>query len=178
MSSSEIGSSLDTSVIMRLLTGLQRLLSMPSFVLHPRLLTPLATEGLATAKPGFLDRLIHAEATTARLPLVNFEKTAARLPHTQLLKATDCSTTARQSPHSRALTLYQLAGGLAMVKIRTVSLEALQRDKRRTRERDELRLARGEVTQEQMEAVTSRIPSDAKITILNLRETLERYYGK
>jgi predicted nucleic-acid-binding protein len=71
------------------LTGLQQLLSMPTFVLHPQLLTLLATEGLATAKPGFLDRLIHAEATTARLPLVTFEKAAARLPHTQLLKATD-----------------------------------------------------------------------------------------
>ncbi|MEO8614200.1 MAG: PIN domain-containing protein [Luteolibacter sp.] len=71
------------------LTGLQRLLSMPTFVVHPQLLTLLATEGLATAKPGFLDRLIHAEATTARLPLVTFEKAAARLPHTQLLKAAD-----------------------------------------------------------------------------------------
>ncbi len=71
------------------LTGLQGLLSMPTFVLHPQLLPLLATEGLATAKPGFLDRLIHAEATTARLPLVTFEKAAARLPHTQLLMAAD-----------------------------------------------------------------------------------------
>ena len=71
------------------LTGLQHLLSMPTFVVHPQLLPLLATEGLATAKPGFLDRLIHAEATTARLPLVTFKKTAARLPHTQLLKPAD-----------------------------------------------------------------------------------------
>ncbi len=71
------------------LTGLQQLFSIPTFVLHPQLLPLLATEGLATAKPGFLDRLIHAEATTARLPLVTFEKAAARLPHTQLLKAAD-----------------------------------------------------------------------------------------
>jgi predicted nucleic-acid-binding protein len=71
------------------LTGLQRLLSMPTFVVHPQLLPLLATEGLATAKPGFLDRLIHAEATTARLPLVTFEKAAARLPHTLLLTAAD-----------------------------------------------------------------------------------------
>ena len=71
------------------LAGLQCLLSMPTFVVHPQLLPLLATEGLATAKPGFLDRLIHAEATTARLPLVTFEKAAARLPHTQLLKAAD-----------------------------------------------------------------------------------------
>jgi hypothetical protein len=47
----------------------------------------LSIEGLATAKPGFLDRLIHAEATASQLPLVTFEKAAARLPHTQLLKA-------------------------------------------------------------------------------------------
>jgi predicted nucleic-acid-binding protein len=72
------------------ITGLQQLLSMPTFVLHPQLLPLLATEGLATAKPGFLDRLIHAEATTAHLPLVTFEKAAARLPHTQLLKTKDC----------------------------------------------------------------------------------------
>ncbi len=71
------------------LTGLQRLLSMPTFVVHPQLLPLLATEGLAIAKPGFLDRLIHAEATTARLPLVTFEKAAARLPQNQLLKAAD-----------------------------------------------------------------------------------------
>jgi hypothetical protein len=42
---------------------------------------------LATAKPGFLDRLIHAEASSARLPLITFEKAAARLPGTQLLNA-------------------------------------------------------------------------------------------
>ncbi len=71
------------------LTGLLRLLSLPTFVVHPQLLPLLATEGLATAKPGFIDRLIHAEATTARLPLVTFEKAAARLPHTQLLQAAD-----------------------------------------------------------------------------------------
>ena len=71
------------------LTGLQSLLSMPTFAVHPQLLPLLANEGLSTAKPGFLDRLIHAEATSARLPLVTFEKAAARLPQTQLLKAAD-----------------------------------------------------------------------------------------
>jgi predicted nucleic-acid-binding protein len=71
------------------LTGLQSLLSMPTFAVHPQLLLLLANEGLSTAKPGFLDRLIHAEATSARLPLVTFEKAAARLPQTQLLKAAD-----------------------------------------------------------------------------------------
>lgn len=67
------------------LVGLRRLLSMPTFVVHPSLLALLATEGLASAKPGFLDRLVHAEAESARLPLVTFEKAAARLANTQLL---------------------------------------------------------------------------------------------
>lgn len=67
------------------LTGLHELLSIPTFIVHPLLLPLLTTEGLASAKPGFLDRLIHAEATTAHLPLVTFEKVASRLPHTQLL---------------------------------------------------------------------------------------------
>ena len=71
------------------LAGLRSLLSMPTFAVHPRLLPLLAIEGLGKAKPGFLDRLIHAEATTARLPLVTFEKAAARLPDTRLLKAAE-----------------------------------------------------------------------------------------
>lgn len=71
------------------LTGLHELLSIPTFIVHPLLLPLLTTEGLASAKPGFLDRLIHAEATTAHLPLVTFEKAASRLPNTQLLKPPD-----------------------------------------------------------------------------------------
>ena len=59
-----------------------------------------------------------------------------------------------------------------------VSFEALQRDKRRARKRDELRLARGEVTPEQLQEENSLVPLNARITILNLRETMERYYGK
>jgi hypothetical protein len=63
------------------------------------------------------------------------------------------------------------------VKVRIVSFEALQRDKRRARMRDERRLARGEVTPEQLEEENSMIPMGTKIEILNLHETLERYYG-
>lgn len=59
-----------------------------------------------------------------------------------------------------------------------VSFERLQRDKRRARLRDERRLARGEVTPEQLEAETSLIPMGTKITIPNFCQTLERYYGK
>lgn len=64
------------------------------------------------------------------------------------------------------------------VEPRTVSFEALQRDKRRARKRDERRLARGEVTPEQLEEENSMIPMGTKIRILNLRETLERHYGR
>jgi predicted nucleic-acid-binding protein len=69
------------------LRGLHTLLSLPTFVVHPQLLTLLATEGLATAQSGFLDRLIHAEARSAHLRLVTFEKAAARLADTLVLKA-------------------------------------------------------------------------------------------
>ena len=69
------------------LDGLKKLLSIPTFVVHPQLIALLSTPHLASAKPGFPDRLIHAEASTALLPLVTFEKAAARLPDAQLLKA-------------------------------------------------------------------------------------------
>ncbi len=69
------------------LEGLLKLLSVPIFVVHPQLTSLLSTPDLASAKPGFLDRLIHAEATTARIPLVTFEKAASGLPNTQVLKA-------------------------------------------------------------------------------------------
>lgn len=68
------------------LSGLHTLLSMPTLIVHPYLLPLLAAEGLASVNPGFLDRLIHAEARAARLPLVTLEKAAARLPFTHLLK--------------------------------------------------------------------------------------------
>ena len=64
------------------------------------------------------------------------------------------------------------------MKAKIVSFEALQRDKRRARKRDELRLARGEVTPEQLEEETSLIPSDAKITVPDFCETIERLYGE
>lgn len=69
------------------LEGLLKLLSLTTFVVHPLLPSLLSVPDLATAKPGFLDRLIHAEATTARLPLVTFEKAAGRLPQTTVLKS-------------------------------------------------------------------------------------------
>jgi hypothetical protein len=64
------------------------------------------------------------------------------------------------------------------VKVKVVSFEKLQRDKRRARARDEQRLTRGEVTREQLEEETSLVPMSAKITIPDFFQTLERYYGK
>ena len=64
------------------------------------------------------------------------------------------------------------------MKVTTVSFEKLQRDKRMARLRDEQRLARGEVTSEQLQEENSLVPMGTKIEILNLCETLERYYGK
>jgi len=41
---------------------------------------------LATAKPGFVDRLIHANAVNSGCQWVTFEKSASKLPHTLVLK--------------------------------------------------------------------------------------------
>ena len=45
----------------------------------------LATPRLATARPGFVDRMIHAEYMAAAASMLTFEKTAARLPHVRVL---------------------------------------------------------------------------------------------
>ena len=64
------------------------------------------------------------------------------------------------------------------MKVKEVSFEKLQRDKREVRLRDERRLALGLVSAEQLQRENSLIPANAKITIPDLCETLERYYGK
>lgn len=76
------------------------------------------------------------------------------------------------------LTRGPTADSIHAMEVRTVSFEALQRDKRRARKRDELRLARGEVTPEQLEEENSFIPLGAKITIQDFSKTLARYYDK
>lgn len=45
----------------------------------------LQTPNLASAKPGFVDRLIHATYSEDQARLVTFEKSAAKLPSTKLL---------------------------------------------------------------------------------------------
>lgn len=47
----------------------------------------LALPGLATTKPGFVDRLIHGATHSAGHTLVTFEKAAKKLPGTFLLPA-------------------------------------------------------------------------------------------
>ena len=64
------------------------------------------------------------------------------------------------------------------MKVKTVSFEKLQRDKRRARLRDELRLARGEVTPEELQRENSLFPPDAPVEIPKLWETLREHYGK
>ena len=46
----------------------------------------LAQGGLATAKPGFVDRLIHAAYTVGGETMATFEKSAAKLPRVSVLK--------------------------------------------------------------------------------------------
>jgi len=59
----------------------------PGVTVSGHALTVLAMPGLATAKPGFADRLIHGTAHTAGHTLVTFEKAAKDLPATVILEA-------------------------------------------------------------------------------------------
>jgi len=68
-----------------ILSGLHTLLAQPTFHVREDLLELLAKPGLDTAKPGFVDRLIHTEYHQASLPLVTFEKAAAKLPAALIL---------------------------------------------------------------------------------------------
>ena len=45
----------------------------------------LATEGLASAKPGFVDRLIHGAYTDAADGMVTFEKAGGKLKSVRVL---------------------------------------------------------------------------------------------
>jgi hypothetical protein len=64
------------------------------------------------------------------------------------------------------------------MKAGTVSFETLQNDKRRARMRDERRLARDEVTPEQLQRENSPVSTDARITIPDFCATWERHYGR
>lgn len=67
------------------LKALLKLLSMPTFLTDPNLEGILKTKQLASKNPGFVDRMIHAEYTSLGVPLITFEKSARRLPETEVL---------------------------------------------------------------------------------------------
>ncbi len=47
----------------------------------------LGTPHLASARPGLVDRLIHAEYSKVADEMLTFEKSAARLPRARVLRA-------------------------------------------------------------------------------------------
>jgi predicted nucleic-acid-binding protein len=67
------------------LAGMRSLLSLPTFVVHPAALGLLGREGIGSAKPGFLDRLIHAEYEECGVPLATFEKACRKLSGVRVL---------------------------------------------------------------------------------------------
>jgi len=68
------------------LQQLAAVLSDASVSVEPAVLAVLRAPDLATAKPGFVDRLIHATYGAQGHELVTFDKLAARLPGARLLK--------------------------------------------------------------------------------------------
>jgi predicted nucleic acid-binding protein len=67
------------------LEQLAGLLDDPRVSADPVAAEVLRTPGLARAKPGFVDRLIHQQYRGEGRTLITFDKTAARLPGSRLL---------------------------------------------------------------------------------------------
>jgi predicted nucleic acid-binding protein len=73
-------------------TKLDALRTLLAFAKHPTIRTTvhaqeiLALPGLASAKPGFVDRLIHGARSNDHLTLVTFEKSSHALSRTLVLK--------------------------------------------------------------------------------------------
>ena len=84
---------IDTSVVLRLLTGTPEDLAQSALTeLQKRIthgdtlfVSELSTPNLSTANPGFVDRLIHAEYRRYAGEMLTFEKAAGRLPGTRVL---------------------------------------------------------------------------------------------
>lgn len=68
------------------LDKLKELLEAPGIVAIGQALSILQTPGLGTAKPGFVDRLIHAHYLHETAGMLTFEKAAAKLPQAILPK--------------------------------------------------------------------------------------------
>jgi len=59
----------------------------PAIAYSPHAMNTLALPQISTAKPGFVDRLIHGAAVAAGATLVTFENSARKLPNTVVLVA-------------------------------------------------------------------------------------------
>jgi predicted nucleic acid-binding protein len=68
------------------LAALAELVRLPGITVTPHARAVLDLPNLATAKPGFADRLIHGTANAAGQTLVTFEKAAKKLPATLVLE--------------------------------------------------------------------------------------------
>ena len=68
------------------LAGLAALLSTGEIIATGQAGHVLAQPGLATAKPGFVDRLIHAEYSESECKMATFEKAAGKLHEVIVLK--------------------------------------------------------------------------------------------
>ncbi len=69
------------------LTAIAALAQTSGLWVSPAALAVLPVPNLATAKPGFVDRLIHSCSLTAGHSLVTFEKSAKKLPATVVLES-------------------------------------------------------------------------------------------
>lgn len=67
------------------LSALAALSQTDGLCFSPGSLAVLSLPNLATAKPGFVDRLIHAQSLTVTRVLVTFEKASKKLPGTIVL---------------------------------------------------------------------------------------------
>jgi predicted nucleic-acid-binding protein len=68
------------------IAGLTALLSTGEIIATGQAGCVLAQPGLASARPGFVDRLIHAGYTESNLKMATFEKAAGRRPEVIVLK--------------------------------------------------------------------------------------------
>ncbi|MDX2079410.1 MAG: PIN domain-containing protein [Terrimicrobiaceae bacterium] len=67
------------------LAALQALSQHPAIEVSAAATAVLPLPDLGSAKPGFVDRLIHAAVVDGKATLVTFEKSARKLPHTLVL---------------------------------------------------------------------------------------------
>ncbi len=69
------------------LLALKAFAETPGISVTPHALETLCIANLSSAKPGFVDRLIHGESHSTGHTLVTFEKAAKKLPNTHILSS-------------------------------------------------------------------------------------------